>query len=92
MNMKLMKAIDYVSECQRKNIELIENMILLQSNSDLVQRIKTVGQSLAGTDNSEEFNAIERDYGIMLKGFSKEGYYLKASHEIFSDISRYPKF
>jgi len=92
MNMKLMTAIDYASEVQLKNIELVEHMILLQSNNDLIQRIESVGKSLAGTDNSDEIAAIERDYGIMLKGFSKQEYYLKASHEIFSDINRHPKF
>ena len=92
MNMKLMKAIDYASECNRNNVKLIEEIIELQNNEDLMKRIDAVGQSSAEIDNSAEISAIEEDFGVILEGFSRNDYYSKISHDIFSDLNRYPKF
>lgn len=92
MNLKLMVAIDYAAQCNRDTVELLEEIIELQNNKKLMKRIEALGSSSIETDNIAEIADIKEKYGITLKGFSSQDYYMETSNTIFSDINRHPKF
>ena len=92
MNLKLMVAIDYAAQCNRDTVELLEEIIELQNNKKLMKRIEALGSSYMETDNTAEIADIKEKYGIALKGFSSQDYYMETSNTIFSDINRHPKF
>jgi len=92
MNLKLMVAIDYAAQCNRDTVELLEEIIELQKNKKLMKRIEALGSSSIETDNTAEIADIKEKYGITLKGFSSQDYYMETSNTIFSDINRHPKF
>ena len=92
MNLKLMVALDYAAQCNRDTVELLEEIIELQNNKKLMKRIEALGSSYMETDNTAEIADIKEKYGIALKGFSSQDYYMETSNTIFSDINRHPKF